>query len=59
MKEHREKEARQRAAAQREMEAAREMGLELDSIPITPESAPPALPAIFQEQHPFNVGARS
>uniref|UniRef100_A0A7S0NXZ0 Uncharacterized protein n=1 Tax=Calcidiscus leptoporus TaxID=127549 RepID=A0A7S0NXZ0_9EUKA len=59
LKEHREKEARQRAAAQREMEAAREMGLELDSIPIQPESALPTLPAVFQEQHPFNVGANS
>jgi len=58
LKEHRAKEAAQREAAQAEAAAAAEMGIELEPAPARVEAPLPQLPAVFLEQHPFNVGGR-
>ena len=45
-----------REAAAREAAAAAEMGFALEPLPRRPEPPMPLLPAVFQEQHPFNAG---
>ena len=50
--------ARDREAMRAEMEAAAEMGIELDPMPIKPAAPMPVLPAVFHEQHPFNAGLK-
>jgi len=56
MKEHRAKEAREREAMRQQMEAAAEMGIELEPVPVAPSAPMPTLPKVFHEQHPFNAG---